>query len=256
MTQEAQINAQPLLSSGRRQPGAFRMTALLVSGALLGKALGFVRELMMANVFGASLIADSFRGAGTAVLMPLIPMQNEGVPAVMIPMHRRWQEEGHAPEYFTALCAGLTLIAAAIMVAIEAAGSWWTGLIVGRMEPEGQRLVLSFIHIMALWMPSSVFLNCLSAAEIATGRSRIAALRPAVLNVSVMTGIVLYAATGTLSFLPIFFAVSFNALGAWSAWTLAREGALDPKGLRPSLIISVLKAPHGAAACGTGAGVA
>ncbi len=225
----------------RSRSGTFRMVALLASGALIGKTLGFARELLMARVFGASLIADSFRGAGTAVMMPLIPMQNEGVPAVMIPMHRTWQEQGRAPEYFAALCAGLTAIAAAVALAIEASGSWWVSLIVGRMEPEGQSIALTFVRVMALWMPASVLLNCLSAAEIATGRSRIAALRPAALNTSVMTGIALYAVSGTLIFLPILFALSFNLLGIWSVWTLWREGALDPKGLRLDLIRVVLR---------------
>lgn len=225
----------------RSRSGTVRMVALLASGALLGKILGFARELLMARVFGASLIADSFRGAGTAVMMPLIPMQNEGVPAVMIPMHRTWQEQGRAPEYFAALCAGLTAIAALIALAIEASGGWWVASIMGRMEPEGQRIALTFVRVMALWMPASVLLNCLSAAEIATGRSRIAALRPAVLNTSVMTGIALYAFTGTLIFLPVLFALSFNLLGVWSVWTLWREGALDPKGLRMDLILGVLR---------------
>ena len=52
---------------GIRKPssrsGTVRMVTLLASGALLGKLLGFARELLMARVFGASLIADSFRGA-------------------------------------------------------------------------------------------------------------------------------------------------------------------------------------------------
>ena len=90
-------------------------------------------------------------------------------------------------------------------------------------------------------MPASVLLNCLSAAEIATGRSRVAALRPMVLNTSVMTGIVLYAVTGTLLFLPVLFALSFNLLGAWAIWTLWREGMLDLKGLRLHLILAVVR---------------
>jgi putative peptidoglycan lipid II flippase len=221
--------------------GAFRMVALLASGALLGKILGFARELLMARVFGASLVADSFRGAGTAVMIPLIPMQNEGVPAVMIPMHRAWQEQGKAPEYLAALCAGLTAIAVLIALAIEASGSWWVTLVMGRMEPEGQAIALTFVSVMAGWMPASVLLNCLAAAEIATGRSRIAALRSTVLNASVMTGIVLYAVTGKLIFLPVLFALSFNVLGVWGVWTLWREGALDLKGLRAGLIARVLR---------------
>jgi putative peptidoglycan lipid II flippase len=239
MTQQTPMISQIVPGRARGWFRLFRMATLLAGGALLGKALGFARELLMARVFGASLIADSFRGSGTAVMMPLVPMQNEGVPAVLIPMHRAWQEQGRAPEKLAALCAGLCLTAALIMLMIEAGGIWWVGLIVGRMEPEGQRLTLDFVRVMAFWMPSSVLLNCLAAAEIATGRSRIAALRPAVLNVCVMTGILLYAATGRLSFLPLLFAVSFNGLGAWSIWTLWREGMLDPAGLRAELVIDV-----------------
>lgn len=56
-----------------------------------------------------------------------------------------------------------------------------------------------------------------------------------------MTGIALYAFTGTLIFLPVLFALSFNLLGVWSVWTLWREGALDPKGLRMDLILGVLR---------------
>jgi putative peptidoglycan lipid II flippase len=88
-------------------------------------------------------------------------------------------------------------------------------------------------------MPASALLDCLSAAEIATGRTRIAALRPAILNISVISGIVLYAATGTLLFLPLLFALSFNILAGWSLWRLGRDGLLDWKGLRFWLVIRV-----------------
>src|SRR5258706_1747280 len=239
MTLQARIMAgvsSPFISG---RPAAIRMITMLASGALLGKMLGFARELLMARVFGATLIADSFRGSVTAVIMPLNPLQNESVPAVLIPMHRTWQEQGRAPENSAALCVGLTLTAALAMLTVELCGSFWVSLIVGRMEPEGQALVLRFIRLMALWIPASVLLNCLAAAEIATGRSRIASLRPAVLNVCVMAGVLLYLATGTLSYLPLCFAISFNALGAWGVWTLWRDGTLDRRGLRAGLILEV-----------------
>jgi putative peptidoglycan lipid II flippase len=65
-----------------------RFTAILISGALTSKLLGFGREVLMAHVLGASLVADGFRGALAAVFIPLALLQNESVPAIMIPMHR------------------------------------------------------------------------------------------------------------------------------------------------------------------------
>jgi putative peptidoglycan lipid II flippase len=215
------------------------MVTLLASGALFGKILGFARELLMARVFGASLVADSFRGAISAALLPIGPLQNEGVPAVMIPMHRGWQQEGTAAEKLTALSLGLSSIALLIVVVVEIAGGAFVRLIVGGMQPEGQQLVLSFLRIMALGAPACVLLNCLAAGEIATGRSRITALRPAVLNISIMTGIALYLATANLMFLPIFFSLSFNLLGAWCIATMWREGALDAHGFAPALVSEV-----------------
>ncbi|MBI5110927.1 MAG: virulence factor MviN, partial [Rhodovulum sp.] len=75
-----------------------RMVAGLMGGALVGKLLGFARELTMAQVLGASLVADGFRGALTAILLPLAFLQNESVPAIMIPGQRDAQLRGDAPE--------------------------------------------------------------------------------------------------------------------------------------------------------------
>ena len=220
---------------------SIHMIASLASGAFVGKVLGFVREILMARVFGASLITDSFRSSSTAVAMPLIPMQNEGVPAVIIPMHLSWQKDGTAPRKLAALCAGLSMIALAIMLTLQISGSWGIRLLVGRMEPEGQALTLQIFRVMAFWMPASVLLNCLAAAEIATGRSRIAALRPTILNLSVIAGIVLFGLTGHLYFLPLFFALSFNLLAAYGVWSLRADGSLDPSGLEINLIVDVCK---------------
>jgi putative peptidoglycan lipid II flippase len=84
---------------------------------------------------------------------------------------------------------------------------------------------------MALWMPGAVVVECLAAAEIALGKSRIAALRSAVLNICVICGILVFVQVGTLVAIPSLFALSFNALAAWGCWLLAREGALDLFGL-------------------------
>ena len=87
-------------AAGRTATG---LTARLMGGALLGKALGFVRELMMAQVLGASIVADGFRGALTGVLLPLILLQNDCVPALLIPLHKRWGGQGRVIRRFTAL---------------------------------------------------------------------------------------------------------------------------------------------------------
>ena len=209
-----------------------RLVALLMAGALLSKMLGFVREVLIAQVLGASLVADSFRAATTGMLLPIILLQNEGVPAILIPLHQAWATQGVAVRRSTALTIGLTGVAIAIMLTLELFAPLWISLIVGGFSAEGQALTLAFFRIMATAMPASVMLNVLAAAEISRGRSRLTSVRAAVLNVAVIAGILMLAATGRVDVLAWSFTAAFNGLGAWAVVTLWRDGILSLAGVR------------------------
>jgi putative peptidoglycan lipid II flippase len=209
-----------------------------MSGALLSKGMGFVREILMAQVLGASMAADGFRGAITAVMLPLVFLQNESVPAIMVPMHRDSQRTGDAALQLTALTIALTLVATAIMLVIEALGPIWVGAFVGGFAPETQALTLNFVRIMALAMPASAMLNCLAAGEISIGRSRLTNVRASILNVSVLIGIGLVVWTGDLDALAWAFAFAFNALGGVAVWLLWKERHLTLTGVTPSAVLA------------------
>ena len=198
-----------------------------MAGALLGKLTGFARELELAHVLGASVVTDSFRAATAAVLLPIAILQNEAIPAVLIPMYREWEAQGCAPRRLAQMTAALCLVAAGLMAAVEIAGPAWVGLIVSGFGPEGRAQTLDFLRVMALAMPASTLVNCLAAGEIATGRSRLAALRAACLNLSLIGGITIAASTGHLGALAWSFVFAFNALGAWGLVSLWRKGLLD-----------------------------
>jgi putative peptidoglycan lipid II flippase len=218
-------DAAPSPRSGRH------LAILLMLGAIFGKALGFVREILMAHVFGASMVADAFRAAGTGTMLPLALFQNESVPAILIPTHKSWQEEGGAPRRFAALTVALTAIGVAIMAFIQVFGAAWVSALVGGFSPEGQAITLDFLQIMALGMPASVMLNVLASGEIALGRSRLTTIRASLLNVSVIAGLVIIFLTHWVNALAWSFAVAFNGLGAWGLWTLVRDGSLSFRGL-------------------------
>jgi putative peptidoglycan lipid II flippase len=83
-----------------------------MTGALVSKILGFVREILMAQVLGASMAADGFRAAITAVMLPLVFFQGESIAAIMIPMQRESRENGDAPQQLAALTIAITIVAA------------------------------------------------------------------------------------------------------------------------------------------------
>lgn len=208
-----------------------RFTAILISGALASKVLGFAREVLMAQVLGASIVADGFRSATTAVLIPLAFLQNETVPAVLIPMHRDQLKTDAAPRQLAALMVALGSVALMLMLTIEALGALWINAVVGGFGAEGQNLTLEFMRIMALAMPASAMLNVLAAGEIALGRTRLTNIRASLLNVAILSGIALLALSGNVHILAWSFAIAFNALGAWAILSLWREGILSFEGL-------------------------
>lgn len=223
------------------RPSTRRFIATLVSGALFSKVLGFVREILMAQVIGATLVADGFRGAFTAVFLPLAFLQGESVPAILIPMHREAQEAGDAPRHLAAVTIALTTIAVGLMLAVQALGVWWVDAIVGGFTPPGRELTLEFVRIMALAMPALVMSTCLAAGEIALGRTRLTNIRASWLNISVLGGIGVLVATGNVHALAWSFVVAFNGFGAWALWSMWRERLISFEKVDASLVLATGK---------------
>jgi putative peptidoglycan lipid II flippase len=213
----------------------------LTSGALLSKVLGLVREVGMALIIGTAAVADSFRVAITAVLLPIAIFQNESVPAIIIPMQAEALQRGDAPRKLAALSIALVLLTAMIVVAMLYGSNLMLDLMVSGFSPDQKALTLDFVHIMAFAMPASVLLNCLSAGEIAIGLTRVTNARAATINVSILLALVMIAAGGGYILLGWSFAFAFNALGVWYGALLLREGHLSFHGLTAGEVVRTAK---------------
>ncbi len=227
------------MTAPRQSSGRF--VAKLISGALASKLLGFGREIVMAHVLGATLIADGFRGAMTAVFLPIAFLQNETVPAVMIPMHRDALKGDDAPQKLGALAVATTSIALILMVGLQLLGEVAVRAIVGGFSAEGRSLTLDFIRIMALAMPGSVLVNVLASGEIALGRTRLTNIRASTLNFAVLIGVALIVATGNFRALAWSFTAAFNLLAVWGLITLIRDGAISFRGLSLGAVLASLR---------------
>lgn len=209
-----------------------RLTALLMAGALVGKVLGFLREIEMARLLGATFIADSFRGALTAVLLPIAPMQGEMVPSVMIPLHRQWRAQGVEVACFTSLMVVLTCISLVITCLVWLLAPAWVDVVVGGFGPEAHDITVRFVRIMVLSMPASTLSNCLSCIEISVGRSRITTIRASVTNVGVMLGILVMAWTGYVPAIAWGYVAAFNFTAFYGGFKLVREREINIRTVR------------------------
>jgi putative peptidoglycan lipid II flippase len=205
---------------------AVRLTGWLVGGAIVGKILGFVREIALARLLGTSFVADSFRGAITAVLLPLAPLQNDVMPSVLIPLHRQWAEEGRAAGLFNSLMAVLGCMAVVLAVTVWCLADVWINFLVPGFSPEAHLLTVRCVHVMSLAMPASVLCGGLMCIEISIGRSRVASLRSSVQNVAVIIGILIMAATGQPLAVAWAFVFSFNSVVVYGGYKLWREGEI------------------------------
>ena len=217
-------------------PSKKRIAVVLMSGAMLSKVLGLVREIAMAQIIGVAMVADGFRTAVTAILLPLAFLQNESVPAILIPMMQDARKAGDAPRRLAALAIALTLVGILLAVLMETAGRILVDSMVAGFTPEGQALTMHFVRILSLSMPASVLLNCYAAGEIALGITRITNIRASILNIGIMTGLLMLFFTGYADLLAWSFTATFNLLALWATVTLAREGHLTLRGLGVGMV--------------------
>jgi putative peptidoglycan lipid II flippase len=216
------------------------MAGSLISGALVGKLLGFAREIEMARLLGANIVADSFRGSLTAVLLPVAPLQSDSLPSVLIPLHREWQEQGCDPaQRSAALTMLLTLFATLVALGVYALAAPWVGVLVGGFDAAAQALTINFVQVMALAIPASVLSAVLSAIEIAVGTSRIAAIRASFQNLCMMIGIAVMAFASQPLAVPWSFVIAFNLVAIYGGVTLLREGTLSLRGMHLQVIAEV-----------------
>jgi putative peptidoglycan lipid II flippase len=216
---------------------ALRLASHLIGGAMLSKILGFAREIIMAAVLGANIVADSFRGASWAVLLPLSPLTGEVVPCILIPLQQCWQREGRAVACASSLGAAMFLVSLVVGATIWLLASPWADLMMGGFGPHAHAYTVQFIRIMVLAAPPYVLLSFMSSIEIASGRSRITLLRGLVLNVAVIMGICLFVLTGNPMMIGWAFVVALTTVATVGGIILWREGKIALREIRLVLMM-------------------
>jgi putative peptidoglycan lipid II flippase len=208
-----------------------------MSGAALGKALGFLRELEIARLLGAGIVTDSYRGALSATLLPMLPMLGDLVPSAIINLHRQWQQEDRAPRMQGALCAVFLLIGILTAVLLTVFAAPWIGMMLSGFTGETRALTVRFLCVMALVAPASLALACLSATELSLGRTRIIVLRAAAQNVGVIVGISVLAMTGDVLAPAWGFVLGNYAIMLYGGTRLWLEGEISFTGVHPASML-------------------
>jgi putative peptidoglycan lipid II flippase len=165
--------------------------AKLFAGGVVGKALGFGRELALAAAFGTGPAAAAFRAAQTATLIPTHYFSADALSGGFIPLLARYIREDapRARSLFWSVTALANAIGVALAIALFFAAKFWAALVVPGFAQEHRALTAGMLRAMAVGVPFYVMASLASYVEMARGRYLIGSIRAAVQNLGLILGI-------------------------------------------------------------------
>ncbi len=205
----------------------------LFGGGLVGKLLGAAREIALAYAFGTTYVADAFRLAMTALLLPTHFFTGEALFGAFIPAYRKETGEGRARlvrSVFTLLVASMLLVAVALLVAAPLLVS----ILAPGFEEPTRLLTVRLIRVgsvgVLLYSISALLVN----VQVAHGDYLPYSVRPSVQNVAALAAIVAASAWGAPVLLAVGFVVAYAVMAAWTMWRIRRSDPAVGQALRPT----------------------
>ncbi len=218
----------PTASPGPDAAWARRSTLGMGVGALASKALGLVREVLLARFFGTGPVTDGYRASLTLALSPVHLLTTHAIQTCFIPLYTRLrgQDRRRADGLFQGvlllfLGAGLALAA----VLFGGAG-WLSRTLLPGFDAERQQLTAAMLRIMALGVPPYIYCTLLSSLGAAQRDYRLPTIRPGVQNLGLLVMILAAVAAGRPVLAAYGFTLTYWLLAAVATGMLAARREL------------------------------
>lgn len=165
----------------------------LFLGTLFSKGAGFLREILFSAWFGTGETAAAFRIAQTAYLLPVQALVGDTLSAGLLPFYKKLQEDNSNKRQILILCA--TLYSICLSIVITSILYLFSESISSFIAPNsGSGLLIlasQFLKILALSVPFYILGGTLSFIETAYGYFTGIAIRPLLLNIFSILGVML-----------------------------------------------------------------
>ena len=209
-----------------------KLTTLL-GGGVVSKLLGAAREIALAYAFGTSYVADAFRVAMTALLLPTHFFTGEALSGAFIPAYRKEGADGRmrlVRSVFTLLLLAMLVVAVALLVAAPV----FVSLLAPGFEAQTRDLSARLIRVgsagVLLYAVSALLIN----VQVAHGDYLPYSARPSIQNVAVLAAIVAAAAWGAPVLLTTGFVAAYAVMAAWAMWRMGRSDLAVRQAIRPT----------------------
>lgn len=171
----------------------FKAFATLAGGNLFSKALGLVREILLAWAYGLSATAAAIRIAMAALFIPINLLTQDLLAAGYLPLYQSYKAEDEklAKQYalfftFLMLCFGLIICAALLPIAQA-----WVGLVASGLAPSTQLLASQLLQLFLLATPFMLTTSAATYGLMGNNQYGLQALRPSMQNIGIIGGVLL-----------------------------------------------------------------
>lgn len=163
----------------------------LFTGNLIGKVVGFLREIIFAGLYGVTAPVGAFRMSQSATLIPVNFFTSDCLNAGFIPLYSRYKKNdpSKAQSLFWTLKFILIFLSIIIALGLFLLASWFIALIAPGFTEEGHDIAVLFVKIMAVGVPFYVLSSLYSFLAVANNSYLLASVRPAIQSVGMICGI-------------------------------------------------------------------
>jgi putative peptidoglycan lipid II flippase len=182
----------------------------LLLGGLSGKILSLVRELLSAALFGAGMIASSFRLSQSAYLIPLQGFMSEALNSGFIPLLARTRHlrDDSAGNLYGGMLIVLLAVSMFMSTVLLFFAPDWVQVLAPGFSEQAKKLTGQMVQIMAISLPAYVIGSLYAAVEHAYGDSAYMAARASVQSVGLIFG----SLAAWFCSEPLMLAVAFSAV--------------------------------------------
>jgi len=192
------------------------------TGNMTSKALGLVREILTAGLFGTGQAVGAFRIAQTGTLAPVNFFTSDTLNSAFIPQYKRFLNESpdKSQTFFWSLLVIFGILAALIGTALWLGAAPWVSILAPGIEQDTATLAAAMLQIMALGVPFYLLSTILIFLGMANDDFVPMAIRPIIQNLGMIAGALVAFFLHDILFLAWGFTASYIA---FSAWVLARS---------------------------------
>ena len=205
-----------------------RSLLILFLGNFLSKALGLVREGLIAALFGTGQAAGAFRIAQTGTLAPVNFLTSDDVNSAFIPQYKKFREESvdKAQTFVWVLLILFGGVAALISGTLWTFAMPWIEALAPGLDDHTHAQAVSILRVMVLGVPFYLLAALLAFLSMARNDFVQMAVRPTAQNIGVIVGAALAFILNELRYFAWGFTGSQVALCCWMLWRSGRTRAL------------------------------